>query len=248
MIAESPIENFLTSEQYIEAAATQRREIKVTCGYPIQFLSDTLVGIHPKELIVIGSSSGCGKSELVEQIAFHNAMQGQRVALFSLEGDENEFADRQRWKALCALTKNKFIQDGYTYMHYRLNRIPDLEPYEEFINKDLKTKLKNIYLYDKRQNLNARNVSNRLTAIAPHVDLLIIDHLHYFEMLETSSENFQLTGIMMTINNLLRVINIPIIVVSHIRKPESMGLVMPSKEDFMGSSNIYKVANTCIMM
>ena len=72
-------------ESYDDWMKTKNSDILT---YPMQFLNDTLGGIMKSELVVIGADSGCGKTELANHIAFHNAERGKNVYLFSLEGDK----------------------------------------------------------------------------------------------------------------------------------------------------------------
>ena len=249
------MENFINSKRYISQATEARRSItrEILCNYGIDYLDDKLKGIHPRELILVGAESGAGKTELVSHLAVHNAMNGKKVAFFRLEGDLHEFADIQKWKMICDMYfnqggKTKQRINNMEYLNYRLNLIDGIEAFEDEADRILKKALKNLYLYDKSENLSKENIINKISIIHEEVDLIIIDHIHYFDMFSDANENKQLTDIMLSINQITDFMATPIIVVAHLRKKMNPKIIIPNKEDFMGSSNLFKVAHTCIMI
>ena len=78
------------------------------------------------------------------------------------------------------------------------------------------------------------------------IDLVVIDHLHYFELV-TQNEYAELTEILKKIRELIGRLRVPVILVSHLRQKHKDRLV-PGNEDFHGTSNIPKQADTCIIL
>lgn len=238
---------FLTADQYIRKANEDRKKLSSNkvCSYYVDFLDDYLVGIHPSELVVIGSETGKGKTTLVSSIAVKNALAGKRIVLFKLEGDINEFSDVEKWKFIVDNFKGEFNRN-FSYPNYRLNKIKGIEELDGAASEYIKDRLKNIVLYNKKVGINKNNLIETLESIKDSADLVIIDHLHYFDMLAGENENKQEKEIMKSVNEAVERFNVPIILVSHLRKPVDKRQRVPSIHDLMGSSDIGKIAHTVI--
>jgi replicative DNA helicase len=57
------------------------------CYFGVTYLDAALKGICPNDLILIGATSGAGKTELCAQIARINAKLGKRVNYIALEAE-----------------------------------------------------------------------------------------------------------------------------------------------------------------
>jgi hypothetical protein len=82
-------------------------------------------------------------------------------------------------------------------------------------------------------------------------DLLIIDHLDYLDKdSPTESELTHITKLVKAIRDTQRVHHIPIIGISHLRKVpnQSQNVIIPSVDEFIGSSNKYKQATGAILL
>lgn len=266
------MENFLQINEYLGNADASRNAINPErlVSYGVDFLDDKLFGVHPSELVLVGADSAVGKTEFAMNMAVQNSIIGKKVAYFKLEGDLNEFTDTQKWKIISKLyydeknsidrssgrryheTKGNFDYiKNFSYGAYRLNAIEktkQFERYESVATEKVKDICKNIFLYDKSERMTANNVSKMISTIYDSVDLIIIDHLHYFQMLDDVSENKQHTEIMEAVNKVVELMNVPVILVSHLRKKSNPKVIVPDMHDFMGSSNIYKIAYTCILL
>jgi len=85
-----------------------------------------------------------------------------------------------------------------------------------------------------------------LDLIKDDADLVVIDHLQYFDFL-SNNEHAEITAIMKRIQNIKSKLRIPIVLVSHLRK-KGKDRGFPDNDDFHGSSNIPKQADTCIII
>ena len=226
--------------------------------YPIKFLEETLTGIAPSELVLIGADTGIGKTEFANSIAFHNAKKGKRVYLFSLEGDKYEVANRERYKRYVEMIKDvnrgKQPYEKYVniipYKKFIMNDFDDenVKMAMEILNLDslMAKEFQNLKIYSREDALNIQTFCEHLEMIKDDADLVIIDHLHYFDFL-SNNEHAEITEIMKRIKKLQDKLRIPIIVVSHLRKKQN-DRVFPDNNDFHGSSNIPKQADTCIIL
>lgn len=236
------------------------------CSYGITALDDSCQFIMKNELIVIGADSGVGKSELVLDIAMHNVEKKKRIALFYLEGGSEEAVSRIKWKHLC---KKYFSQrdkhiDNFDYVSWKTNQIK-----HKFLREmeiDIETKmatLNNFWIYPVDKGFNVDKLYSSLLdfhSLVPasegsafeaegqvDIDLIIVDHLQYFELNGSQHEILQTTNILRKLKEISDMFRVPVILVSHLRKKgKDRGL--PDQEDFYGSSNIVKIATTAITL
>jgi len=219
--------------------------------YPIEYLNEALGGMSKSELIVIGADSGVGKTECVNSIAFENAGKGKEVYLFSLEGDRYEVINRQRYKEymrMVAATKRWDM--SITYRDFIQGNIP-AEKRDKVrgeilaLDEMFKAKYKTLHIYSREDALDMDRFEAHLALIG-RADLIILDHLHYFDF-KSKDEYGEINEIMKRMKGLQDRYRVPIVLVSHLRKKDKTR-VFPDQNDFHGSSNIVKQADTCIVL
>ncbi len=239
---------FITLSQASERAKKNRLSIdsKRMPMYNMPYLDDCLRGIHPSDLIIIGGDTGSGKTHLVNHITFSNAAAGKKVYIFSLEGDKDELLMRWKWQKICH-EYYKF-PDGKDmfYQDYINNNIKGIEELEYLAERELQLLNNNITIFDRSEKLDIELLLKQVNLIED-ADLIIIDHLHYFNMYDDKTEIQNISLIMREIKNLTINRHIPVILVSHLRKKDKLRGI-PEVEDFMGSSNIAKEASVCITL
>jgi len=234
-------------ESYLDWSSTDPRQI---LEYPIAYLNDALGGITKSELVVIGADSGVGKTEMANSLAFHNASAGKNVYLFSLEGDKYDVVNRQRYKMYCDMVQeSKCYEKGITYRDFIQNRISNhlrasVRSDMLVIDDMLKVKYKTLKIYNREKSLSMDAFEAHLELINGSADLVIIDHLHYFDF-KSRDEYGEINEIMKRIKRLQDNCRVPIVLISHLRKKDK-SRVFPDQNDFHGSSNIVKQADTCI--
>lgn len=265
--------SFLTYQDTFKQETEYRDNIKFNdlCGYGIKCLDDSLLAIAKNELVVIGASSGYGKTELALAISRHNAMRGKKIAHFNLEGGSREAIQRMKWKDICDIYYREY-SDHHIELDYRswvLNKVhePLLSRIEAQVYVELTDKIgNNLYLYDNFHGLNCKLFCESLKNLEGlkadltmdntfrknmkglvNLDLIVIDHLHYFSIDKDENEIAEITEILKTVKLITEEMQIPVILVAHLRKlPRGHGI--PDKEDIYGTSNIHKIANTCIII
>ena len=251
----------------------ERENIKTgdLCTFGISVLDHALKCILPHDLIVIGADSGTGKSTLSLSIASHNAKNGKQVAVFYLEGGHNEAIRRMKWRMICdEYYKNKPAY-GYIDMDYLLWSVNDpslasLKPVENSVDKNLNALFRdNLSIYnitpsrgDDKNIVGYKKIYESLVnffdgtefgKIKFNLDLLIIDHLHYFDFEDgtRATEAEKISKAIRSCKEISDIHEIPVILVSHLRKKtKERGL--PDQEDFHGSSNIPKIATEAIIL
>lgn len=236
------------------------------CSYGISALDDSCQFIMKNDLIVIGADSGVGKSELVLDIAMFNAVRKKRIALFYLEGGHEEAVARIKWKKLC---KRYFGQrdqhiDNFDYVSWRTNQIKHkfLSEMETLIEAEM-ADLEDFWMYPVDKGFTVDQLYSSILdfhSLVPapsgspfeaegqvELDLIIVDHLQYFELNGNEHEIIQTTKILRKLKEISDVFKVPVVLVSHLRKKgNDRGL--PDQEDFYGSSNIVKIATTAIIL
>lgn len=229
-------------ESYLDLTSNEPTDL---VKYPIQFLNDTLGGMMKSELIVIGADSGCGKTEIANSIAYYNANQGKNVFLFSLEGDRYEVINRQRYKEYIKMMKTGGVARRLLSYREFIQNIPEdvageISTLDEMFKKQYKT----LRVYNREHTLDMALFKSHLSMIKDTADLVIIDHLHYFDF-KSKDEYGELNEIMKQIKRLQDDYRIPIVLISHLRKKDKTR-IFPDQNDFHGSSNIVKQADTVI--
>jgi len=259
--------NWLSWEEAFKIEEEERRNIdfKKLCSYGINALDDPLIAIAKNELVVIGADSGSGKSTLVLDIARYNAKNNRKVALFYLEGGHMEAMQKMKWRDIVELYYKQHEKGEYREMDFRkwaLNCLEDnlLDLSAKVYNEWKETYNDNIFFYPITEDFKIDELLDSLLGFhklieTPYnefkkdekydLDLIIIDHLQYFSLNRDDNEITEITKIIREVKKITDYYNIPVILVSHLRKKgKDRGL--PDQEDFYGSSNIPKIATTAI--
>lgn len=232
------------------------------CTFGIKCLDDRLTGILPNDLIAFGADSGKGKSQIMLDMAIHNAQNGKKVALFFLEGGAKQAMSRIKWKLISqmyyAKYKNGTDMDLRKWLINKIDNAKMFEEIEALCWLEFQEKVKdNLQIYDLDISFTITDLTNSLGWFMTQkpgeylmedvldVDLIIIDHLQYFDMQDSKNENAEVTKIVKKCKEITNYYNIPIVLVSHLRKRDKdRGL--PNQEDFFGSSNVPKIASQAI--
>lgn len=260
-------ENWITLNDAFKDEAIKRADINIKdlCIYGIKPLDDSLVCIPKNELVVIGADSGVGKSEISLKIAQINAKRGKKVAMYYLEGGYIEALSRMKWRDITQEYFKNYFHLGIEmdYRKWSLNMIssPDIMAIESMLWDRWKKEYNNnllIYsgagltldsfiasLVDFHKKEDTENPFDNKFSL--DIDLIIIDHLQYFSLTKPESEIFEITEILKTVSSITKNFNIPIILISHLRK-KARDRGLPGQEDFYGSSNIPKIASTAITL
>ncbi len=259
--------DFITLNDAFKKEAIVRGDINVDdlCIYGIKPLDDSLVCIPKNELVVIGADSGTGKTEMSLKIAQVNAKRGKKVAIYYLEGGYLEAMARMKWRDMMGEYFRNYSHLGLDmdFRKWSLNMLkyPTLMEIESKLWDRWKIEYNNnlmIYsgkgltidsftasLIDFHKTIDTQNPFDNKFSL--DVDLIIIDHLQYFSLTKSENEIFEITEILKTVKNVTESFNIPIILISHLRK-KTKDRGLPGQEDFYGSSNIPKIASTAITL
>jgi hypothetical protein len=266
--------SFNTIEQLFIEDTSNRLDLKREnlCTYGIAPLDHACACIFPDEVVVIGADSGAGKTTLSLHIARHNVRKGKRVALYHLEGNQYEPVQRLKWQDICRIYYQNYKSLCYDmeYKKFLLGEIgPEIATIEAQVYSEYKEQFANkLFIYKKQAGLtlekfkdSLENFSNLMpidlllgmkdvtsaVKASLDIDLIIIDHLQYFSLTNPMNELQEISEILRTCKTISESFNIPIIIISHLRK-KGKERYMPGQEDFHGTSNIAKIASTAITL
>jgi len=235
------IEGFKSSFERIQHEDQFRQSIEHTgLKFGIKFLDDALRGIISTDLILLCAASGVGKTEMAANIAYKNAKLGKKVYGIFLEAFEGEIELRQKYRLLSEKAKADKFHTRYSDW---------LTGKQRYLNDKYKIDIeffKNVQTKYRTRDYTIDHLEKDLLAINDNADLIVIDHLHYFDMI-SERENEEMTRIVKLISDIIQVIKKPVVLVTHIRKRNNqVSLLAPDLEDIHGSSNIYKIATKVI--
>jgi len=221
-------------------------------AYGVNFLDDSLIQIARKDLIVIGARTGVGKTEIAKIVAKCNAERGFRVSAFFLEAEENEIERRIKYNLLLErfLDENPGTGDCFGYAEWRLGRYKEtLDKFSDEVDEEIKKKYSTLSTYYRvRGDFDIDTLDREVMKVHKNSDLIIIDHLHYIDLDgKDSNKNDEMGKLLKKLRYLTLVLGIPILCIAHLRKGASKNIV-PELDDFHGSSEITKIATTCIML
>jgi len=218
--------------------------------YSVPALNECLLGIFPGELVVVGAESGVGKTQFGADTARINAMAGKKTYLICLEGSKNEVISRFKYEIIAReyfSPENPNKGMPMSYPLYLANGLRGIERFEAIAEKELAALRGKLVIYGKNESdLRIDKLLQQLGRIQD-ADLVVVDHLHYFGMEDDSSEASQLSGIMRKVKDLTQARGIPVLMFSHLRR-KARDKKMPDNDDFHGSSNIAKIADTTLLI
>lgn len=240
---------------HIDRSAYEKQQriarVSSTIPFNMKFLDDALGGIFRNDLILLGAFTGAGKTELATHIAANNAVAGNRVAFFALEAEEGEIESRIKFKIAA---NHYFNSDRYqkfmvTYRHWYMNSFSgDFSPYENFAEKQFIDKFSTLRTFYRKKEYTVMDFQRDLLAIEKDVDLVVIDHLNYFDS-DEPNENKATSEIVKKIRDLALLTGIPILLLAHLRKRDRrIKMLIPDLDEFHGTSNITKIATKVILI
>lgn len=219
--------------------------------FGVDYLDDSLRGILPDDLILLGASSGAGKTQLCCNIAYANLEDGKTVHYIALEASRFEIERRLKYP----MVFERFISDQHrprlsrqlNYPDWLLGKFKDqLDQYEKAAAESFEKMFTGLNLYYKQNKFGVAELIESVVVGAAKSDLIIIDHVHYFDF-EDDNENRAIKNIAKTVRRLSLEEQKPIVLVAHLRKRDKFSDVLcADMEEFHGSSDLFKIATKVI--
>jgi replicative DNA helicase len=224
---------------YDELMKTDAKDI-ISFGY--HWLDIKLSGIFPGQLILVGGESGTGKSTFTISIIYKCK---QPTAVFALEERLEDYGKKTLYFEIGKLRR----QDGkkqYPWNAYIRGEINKDELFLEYVARAYEN-LNQKYPYFQKMGKMATIdlVEKRLELLAfEGIKLVLIDHLHYFDLLVgKNSKTDYIEQIMIRLRLLAIRLKISIIIVAHYRKLNGN---RPTLDSFKDSIAIVQNASTVI--
>ena len=182
------------------------------CDYPFSELTALTYGIRKGELVTITAGSGLGKSQFVREIVWHVLNKSEdNIGLMFLEESV-----RKTGLSLMSLAANKPL-------HLPDNDATAEEKTDAF-NATLGTD--RVYLFDHFGSTSVDNIVNRVRYLAKGLGCgyVFLDHISIVVSAQASGdERKAIDEIMTKLRMLVQETGIALIVVSHLKRPESKG-------------------------
>jgi twinkle protein len=182
------------------------------CAYPFKGVNDLTYGIRKGELVTITAGSGLGKSQFVREIVWHVLNKTtDNMGLMFLEESV-----RKTGLSLMSLAANVPI-------HLPDANVTEEEKIDAF-NKTLGTE--RIYLFDHFGSTSVDNIINRVRYLAKGLgcSYIFLDHISIVVSAQASGdERKAIDEIMTKLRMLVQETGIALIVVSHLKRPDSKG-------------------------
>ncbi len=247
------LSTYTVEEQSRRTALDDIQEIKNSpseekYSFGVTFLDDALNGINNKDTIIGGSKTGHGKTQLACMIAETNARNGKKVLFLALEAEQAEIGSRIKFRNLCTryFTDNPKLIYPVSFDKWLSGQASQLNKYNSIVEAEMAKWASNILVQYRANEFTIDDLNQQFNR-CKDVDLIILDHIHYIDILD-NNENKGLKNIIKCIraNNLFY--KKPIIVIAHLRKTNKKddGLV-PDTEDLHGSSDLAKIATKIVL-
>jgi replicative DNA helicase len=222
---------------------------KRTLKFGISCLDEMFFGIKPSDLIVITADSSIGKTEIASSIACNIAKSGKKVYFFALESYCREIERRINFK----LAAKEYYSDPNRHkgmlVNFALYENNDIDarfkPYaikgEQECERIYKNNLKIVHRTSEGYNVD--DFVADFMDLSVQADVVIVDHIGYFDQPFNMNEYQSLSYAAKKINEVVNIHKVPVICISHVnRQFINSNMIVPDMRHLHGSSNIAKEA------
>lgn len=250
--------------EFIQSSTTAFTEIEdrrlhrgTNLRFGIPFIDDATRGIRRHDLVLIGAESGVGKTELCCNIALENMKDGKKVHYIALEAERFEIERRLKyqliakayWSAPLAIRPK--LSQPLEYDTWEDGEFLDeLAEIEHGVAEIFERRYQDLFVLYKQGKFGLRELIEHVSVNASKTDLIIVDHIHYFD-LDDDNENRAVKEIMTIARDMALENGKPIMIVAHMRKADKLNQnspLCPGKEDFHGTSDLYKIATKIVTL
>lgn len=249
-IADQVIPGFGSSALRVLGERIRRQRLAARIvSFGVSFLDDCMGPILPHDLVVIGAKTGIGKTSLATLIAVNAATQGKKVFFFGLEAERDEIERRIKFSRVAELARANGFPRGLSYLDWYLcKHDTKLDKHEIRADAELSTNMENLHTFYRTQDFYSSDYERMVKDVQETADLIILDHLHYVDT-DDINENRAFKNVVKRIRDVSLRCGKPVVVVAHLRKAERHNpLLVPSIDDFHGTSDITKIATKAIII
>ena len=193
----------------IEQAEERNRQGSEVTGLQTGFrdLDRRLAGLHPTNLLIVAARPAMGKTALALNIAQKVAVQGEPVAVFSLEMSREEVVTRM----LCA-------EGRIDSQRLRTGRLTESD-FTKLSNAASVLYKRPIYV-DDSPGLTVTEIRAKCRRMRrrPGLSLVIVDYLQLMSSAQGENRQQEIATISRSLKNLARELNVPIIAISQLNR------------------------------
>lgn len=247
-------DDFKLSSTWLEGEKERRlaRAQKLQ-AFGIDYLDDAMVGLFPDDVVLLGARTGLGKTALASMLAHEGSKAGRRVGFIALEASKGEIEQRILYRSLA----QEFFDDQdrdrmarVSYGNWVAGRCEGaFARYERNVRERLAEETRHMRTYYRTRQFGPGDLTRIMLANRELVDMFILDHFHYIDGDGDVSENRFQAELTKLISDLALDMGLPVIVVAHLRKGDARDeRILPTLDDFMGSSHLVKIATRAVLM
>ena len=221
--------------------------------FGVSFLDDSLLGIRPDDLVLVGAPSGVGKTQFCVNLALANLADGKRVHFFALEAGVNEIERRLKFQVLA----HNFYGDPnrpklgrpLLFDEWEVGEYEGLlTEYEDWAEKYCVASFGGLHTFYKTETFDVAKLIELTSYVSEETDLIIVDHVHYFDW-DDQNDNRAIKEIAKAARDLCLVGKKPIVLVAHLRKRDKKhSELVADLDEFHGSSDLTKIATKVITL
>lgn len=222
-------------------------------SFGLKYLDDAMLGIMPNDLVLLGASSGVGKTAFCCNLAKANIDNGKKVHFFALEAEKYEIERRIKF----SIFMNELLKQSYndrrvwniSYAEWLIGKYwEQTKEIELIVDHEFKKTYQTLFTFYKENVFDVNSLIQNVTQISTETDLIIVDHVHYFDY-DSDKESNSIKEIAKAARMLALENGKPIILISHLRKRDKHSNdICPGLEEFHGSSDLYKIATKAITL
>lgn len=224
---------------YDELENTNPKDI-ISFGY--KWLDDKLSGIFPGQLILIGGETGTGKSTFTISIIYKCK---KPTAVFALEERLEDYGKKALYFEIGKIRRQEGKKQ-YPWNAYIRGELKNQTNFLEYVAKAYDNLNQEYPFFQKIEKMATIDlIEKRLELLAfEGIKLVLIDHLHYFDLLAgKNNKTDYIEQIMIRLRLLAIKLKISIIIVAHYRKLNGN---RPTMDSFKDSIAIVQNASTVI--
>jgi replicative DNA helicase len=202
--------------------------------------------IDGDKLFIIEDFCVTHNTEIASLIA-QNLANSKNIVFYALEAERNEIFMRILYREFSKL----YYQEQSGFITYRNFYYKDYdlicEKYIKQAKINLDTSFINLQIiYKEQEEITALKIQEDISFRHESTDLFVIDHLHYIDI-DDANELRGMKKLVKTLRDTVLIYNTPILLIAHLRKKDkNFSSLVPDIDDFMGSSDITKIATKVV--
>jgi replicative DNA helicase len=240
-------------DRLVELAKRRRESGDKVIPWGIQYLDDQLRGIMPSDLVLVGASSGAGKTTIGVLMAQHAASTGKQVAHFALEAHLSEIEQRMVYREVTKLAWDRDVKGRaqFSFADWVHGMAPKTIHDLDFEAMEIVSgRCEGIRTFYRGAEFTAADITREFLAVQSWANLIVFDHCHYVDSRD-HNDNRALKDVAKALRDCALVTGIPVIAIAHLRKRgtgDRSKAIIPSLDDFHGSSDLGKIATRAITL